>query len=404
MPYLDKEERFYDYHTSDIEGNNVFDIHKASNSDAQQLLDGSEYWRTHKNTYSEIVEMTPFEYFEACARDCFNEPVSKLIRSRRMDKNTLDHLKQVIQIYKKKFPITYIDYAQHGYPEQEGLHRMMVAGDLFGWDTKFPVQIIKWVDEEKAKEEKEWKHIRKIERYLQLAVERSLRYNYYNIEELKDQLSSEFETEVRYLDEFEGRYFKLELEKVDDDILVVIIDNKYRWEFPFESIHFIDASNKEDIDLEDIDLDDLSDWMKDLLADLENEKKKLNEHHVITSEFLVSDELLSQIEEKFGPDYYKKPLCKEVCEFVADKCPECKMLSFAIAVWKLENYELEPISVKGHCVIKYDNKLYDYTSDQYLKYGITPAKSQPRILEYNEEYSKAFDADIYVDGNYIISA
>ena len=27
MPYLDKEERFYDYHTSEIEGNNIFDIH-----------------------------------------------------------------------------------------------------------------------------------------------------------------------------------------------------------------------------------------------------------------------------------------------------------------------------------------------------------------------------------------
>ena len=54
---------------------------------------------------------------------------------------------------------------------------MMVAGDLFGWDTKFPVQIIKWVDENRAIEEREWKHKRKIERYLDIAIERALRYN-----------------------------------------------------------------------------------------------------------------------------------------------------------------------------------------------------------------------------------
>lgn len=399
--YLDKEQKFYNYRTSDIDGNNIFDIHKASNSHAQQLLDGSEYLRKEKNIYSEIVEMTPFEYFESCARDCFNEPVSQLIRSRRMDKNTLNHLKQVIQVYKKKFPITYIDYAQHGHPEQEGLHRMMVAGDLFGWDTKFPVQVIKWVDEKRAIEEKETKHKNKIENYLQTAVDRALRYKYYNIEEFNIQLQDEFASEVRYLDEFENG-FSLDLKQVND-LFIISINNKYTCEISISEVNFINSEKINDTDLEDIDFDDLSDWMKDLLSDLEIEKKKLTEHHVITSEFLVSNELLSQLEEKFGPDYYKKPLCKEVCEFVSSKCPECKMLSFAIAVWKLEKYELEPISVKGHCVIKYNNKLYDYTSDQYLNYGITPAKSQPRILEYSEEYSKAFNADIYVDDNYIIS-
>ena len=85
-----------DYGTGEVVGNNIFDTAKASNSDAQQLLAGSNYWRTHRNTYSEIVQMTPMEYFEACAKDCFSEPTSKLIASRRRDSEILEELKRVI--------------------------------------------------------------------------------------------------------------------------------------------------------------------------------------------------------------------------------------------------------------------------------------------------------------------
>ena len=182
--YLDKEQKFYNYRTADVDGDDIFDLRKASNSDAQQILDGDKYWRDEKNTYSEIVYMTPTEYFTRCAEDCFNESAKQLIDSRRRDKNTAEHLKQVLLKYKKKFPLPYIDYATHYTPSQEGLHRMMVAGDLFGWDKEFPVQIIRWVDEERAKQEKEWKHKREIERYLERAINKALRYKYYNIEEL----------------------------------------------------------------------------------------------------------------------------------------------------------------------------------------------------------------------------
>ena len=61
---------------------------------------------------------------------------------------------------------------------------------------------------EKAAEEKEWKHRREIERYLQRAIDRALRYKYYNIDELIDQLKDEFSSEVRFVDEFENREFK----------------------------------------------------------------------------------------------------------------------------------------------------------------------------------------------------
>lgn len=263
--WLDAEQKFYNYHTADIDGTDIFDIHKASNSDAQQILDGSDYWKTERNTYSEIIDMTPTEYFEACAKDCFNKPVENIIASRRNDKAILEHLTEVILKYKKKFPISYIDYAQEGNPEQEGLHRMMVAGDLFGWDTKFPVQIIKYIDLERADKEKAFKHKRQIERYLQRAIDRALRYKYYNIDELKTQLYDEFEQEVRYIDEFENREFALDFD-VNDTTVNVCIDNKYDGEFDIDKIQLITKSNEIDTDeLEDLDLDDISDWLKDLL-------------------------------------------------------------------------------------------------------------------------------------------
>lgn len=363
--YLDKEQKFYNYRTAEIDGKNIFDTHKASNSDAQQILDGSKYWREDKNTYSEIIQMTPFEYFKACAEDCFNETAEELIASRGRDIDILNHLKEVIQKYKKRFPIAYIDYATHNTPSQEGLHRMYVAGELYGWDTKFPVQIIKWVDDDRAQKEREWKHIRQIERYLQIAVNNALRYKYYNLDELKDQLISEFESEVRYLDEFENRDFKLDIEKIDDETLVAIVDDKYRCEFLIDSINFLDISNKEDADLEDIDLDDLSDWMKDLLTEIDMEKVTLTERYGLPEEFLKSKTLLNALENKFGKDYYNKPICKEVCEYIGELCPQAEVLKFMIGVWKYEAGNSEIISNKGHCVIRYKDLVYDYTSGQY---------------------------------------
>ena len=52
MPYLDKEQKFYDYRTIEVDGDNIFDTHKASNSDAQQILNGDPYWKNEKNTYN----------------------------------------------------------------------------------------------------------------------------------------------------------------------------------------------------------------------------------------------------------------------------------------------------------------------------------------------------------------
>ena len=399
MPYLDKEEKFYDYHTSEIEGEDIFDLRKASNSDAQQILENDPYWRNEKNTYSEIVYMSPKEYFTRCAEDCFNETFEELVASRRRDKDTWEHLKQVLLKYKRKFPLPYIDYATHHTPSQEGLHRMMVAGDLFGWDKEFPVQIIKWVDEDRAREAKEWKHKREIERYLEKAINRALRYKYYNIDELEDQLRSEFESEVRYVDEFENRDFELVVYPLEDNIEVVV-DSKYKQDFEMSKLQLIDKSTD---DLDDIEFDDedLSDWMKELLGINES---MIRREFMDAEDYLLSDQLDNDLKSEFGDNYSDQPLCKEICEYIKSHCPDCEALTFCIGVWKQEITGIELISNKGHCVIRYDNKVYDFTSDQYNHYGISRKTSQPRILAYDEELSKLFGCPVYRDNDYIISA
>lgn len=83
--------------------------------------------------------MSPNEYYSLSAK-ILNTTVDNLIADRASDKERIERLKDVILKDKKKFPMTFIDLAQG---EQEGLHRMYVAGELFGWDTKFPVLVIR---------------------------------------------------------------------------------------------------------------------------------------------------------------------------------------------------------------------------------------------------------------------
>lgn len=55
------------------------------------------------------------------------------------DKKQIEYLKNIILKYKRKFPLPYLNLAERG---QEGMHRMAVAAELFGWNEKFPVLIV----------------------------------------------------------------------------------------------------------------------------------------------------------------------------------------------------------------------------------------------------------------------
>ena len=144
--YLDKEEKFWDYRTASVSGNNIFDTSKTGTAYYDTFLSDNEdrdELRQIKGIDGKIVEMTPNEYFEECGK-IFQTSAQEEIEYALYNKETIEHLKEVITKYKKRFPITMLNYASQ---TQEGRHRMAVAGELFGYDTKFPVLIVEKIKE-----------------------------------------------------------------------------------------------------------------------------------------------------------------------------------------------------------------------------------------------------------------
>lgn len=114
-----------------------------------------KYMQEAKNRTGRIVMMSPNDYFKACSAYGFENyvSVSNLKKQRGQDYKLNNKYKKMMQDG-VKFDMCYINYADH---TQEGLHRMMVAGELYGWDTKFPVLVIEVYDKQR---EEEWKKIR----------------------------------------------------------------------------------------------------------------------------------------------------------------------------------------------------------------------------------------------------
>lgn len=139
--YLDDEEKFWDYHTANISGNQVFDETTQESSYGKKFLDLAKSGKSDsKGRKAKIIQMTPMQYFEGCALG-FGTSVQSQIRQVKNDDGTLDLLNDVIDKYHKRFPITYLDFSGETFG-QEGRHRMYIAGERFGWNTKFPVLVI----------------------------------------------------------------------------------------------------------------------------------------------------------------------------------------------------------------------------------------------------------------------
>ena len=147
--YLDDNQEFWDYHTKMFDGRNPFDTTKGESPFVKQLLGDPDYMADYKNLTSEIVQMTPREYFEGCA-EIFDSSVDAQINQIKDDKTILTKLQKVLNVYRRTFPITYLNYAERG---QEGRHRMYVVGEMLGWDKKFPVLVINWYNQELADKE-----------------------------------------------------------------------------------------------------------------------------------------------------------------------------------------------------------------------------------------------------------
>jgi hypothetical protein len=103
-----------------------------------------EYMRSHKNRTGEIVYMTPEEYYYRCAEDIFGVTVDYLKDSRKYRADKIEKYKEDM-LNGDVFPLCMLNYADKG---QEGLHRMLAAGEAFGWDIEYPVLVVSVYDEE----------------------------------------------------------------------------------------------------------------------------------------------------------------------------------------------------------------------------------------------------------------
>lgn len=270
----------YDYKTSeaDVNAKDVFDIHRSDSSYSTGLLPGSseeDYYRDNKNKKGEIVYMTPEEYFEKCAEG-FKSTVEKLKKSRMQypGHEHIEDIKKIITEKGKKLPIPYLDYT-NGFG-QEGLHRMMAVAELFDWnETKFPVLVITFADEQRHIESLKWQDQYKIEHDV---IEPALRYHFEDEDEFIEELKYELES---WRNEDGWEYIK------DPKKLIVEFDGKNITftdpdsDFKFSTdeythrIVFEPAEEREKATIDDFDLADLSDEeLNDLLLiDSVNKKK-----------------------------------------------------------------------------------------------------------------------------------
>lgn len=141
----------------------VFDVNDTHVSYYNEFLDpdGLKYMQNSKNRTGEIVYMSPDEYFKTCAEDIFGVPIQKLKDQRAANATDIAEYTKAMK-RGDKFPLCFVNYADKS---QEGLHRMMAAGNAFGWDTKFPVLVVKALDEDLEKQRRLLDSLRDYERH-----------------------------------------------------------------------------------------------------------------------------------------------------------------------------------------------------------------------------------------------
>lgn len=248
---------FYDYKTAPVNGSDVVDATKTGMSFYDDFLDPREtdYLRDKKNLKGKVVMMSPEEYYKECSEYGFPDrhpSVEKLKQERRVDKQILQHLTDVLTVYKRKFPLPMINKAENG---QEGLHRMMVIGDMFGWDHKVPVLVVDWADKQRAFEEQKRKRIQKIEYNIRKSVQQALWYKFENVEDLKDQIQSELDTQFEYSDDIKPPVeFELTSNEHNGEFTVTIGAASYS--FDYDDVQFIEPSDEDDLDDVDFEVDD----------------------------------------------------------------------------------------------------------------------------------------------------
>lgn len=251
--YIDKENDIIDFGTGNVSGKDIFD-NRTHVPFYDDIFTDPQHMKTKYNLVGEIKMMSPNQYYVDCAKYIFpNSTKSSLIASRRASERSLQEIRDIIFKYGKRVFLPYINYAEK---KQEGLHRMMVAGDEFGWDTKFPVLVINWYDENRAKEDVDKKEKEKYERAIGQALSKSNRYSYKDFDEFKSEMIDYLlDAQLRY---FDGYPFDIDIYMVDDGMAVIDIKNVIKYKF---NPNYIEYKNEDDTDLDDIEIneDDLDD-------------------------------------------------------------------------------------------------------------------------------------------------
>lgn len=248
---IDPEGKYTDFGTGKVTSDNIFDD-RTHISFYDQLFTNPDYMAEKENLKGHIEMLSPKEYFEECATKIFpNSSVDALVKSRSADPRVLDEIKEIIVKYKRQVFLPYLNYAEQN---QEGLHRMLVAAEIFGWDHKFPVLIIEWVDEELATQRKKAKEEDRVRRYIKQAVEDTLHYTFDKIEEFTDECKAQVEYKFDFIEE-PINSFSVRHNGEDTEVEV----NNVVYIFDTDSIKIVprEEDDIEDVDTDDIELDDL---------------------------------------------------------------------------------------------------------------------------------------------------
>ena len=127
---------------------------------------------------------------------------------------------------------------------------MFVAGELFGFNEKFPVLVVDYADKERAereaKEKQDTENYHKIEK----ALNRSVAYQYSSMQDFIDQL--QFELNHVFFDPYISEDTEFDLQ-IEDNTLHLICKG-HDIDFPLDMVR-IEASD--DTWLDDIDEEDL---------------------------------------------------------------------------------------------------------------------------------------------------
>lgn len=198
------------------------------------------YLQKQKNRTGKIVMMSPRTYYHECAHRLFHTSVRKLKQSRNRDNESLEWMRKQLQSG-DKLELPYINYADTG---QEGLHRMMVLGDMFGWDTEFPVLVVDVYDKQQEYDENLYSVLRRL-------VNSAKTYSYREdrvVDEFYEQLIFDLENDFENTKDIE-----ITVEQDDDMIHITAKDENSQVSMDIALAELRLRSSEDSLDIDDID-------------------------------------------------------------------------------------------------------------------------------------------------------